>query len=798
MRLPQRFLGDSVVAKSSRLIDQPGMHHFRPWVESVEDRLLLSTFTVTNLHDAGPGSLRQALIDSNAAPGTGVEQIDFAVAGTITLTSGPLAPITHAVDIDGATAPGFSLTPVVELDANGFGGLSFNAGSARSSLRSLGLVHASSDAITLNDPDITIVGNFIGVRLDGSTAGGNGGNGLVINPTSSLNVIGATTTTGTLISHASNVISANRGDGIVVHGSAGNQLVANYVGTDVTGLVDLGNGGNGVVLDRGAHDNTLGGIIPFVNTTNQVPLSNLISGNEGDGVLIAGGSSRNHLSANLIGTDATGNAALGNRFDGVAIVDGSNDNTLIGTTFGQTPFIYANIVSGNGGNGIFVRDSNNTVIQANFFGLAYNNQTPLGNGLDGALLAGSSANTQFGGVIPLGNVAAANGGNGVEIRDTVSGTVVFNTFAGLAAFQDYSNLGNGRDGMLITSTGGNNIIRTNVVANNRLNGIELGGEASGVQITEAIIGLNTNGSIPLPNGGDGIRIAGDAHDNAIGGLQASVIPQSTISGNLGNGIAITGTAHRNKVLHSSIGTNVLGDEAIGNSGDGIFMGPGTFANSIGGTDPDFANVISGNLGNGIELNGTSGNTISGNYVGVAALGRRQTSLLPLPNGGAGILLVNSSGNLIGGTVNAASNTILYSRSAGVLVGSGSGNSILRNSIDNQRKTGIVLQPGANNDQRAPLLTHVVRRGRRTGIGGRLVSTPKSTFLIQFFANGSAVPSVGSVGQTFLGSTTVKTNADGLALIRFYLPVQPAGSVFTSTATNAAGSTSPFSNSTTLR
>jgi streptogramin lyase len=63
----------------------------RPGVELFEERTLLSTFTVTNNTDVGPGSLRQAISDSNASP-AGTNTINFNIAvGSIAETAA-LAP----------------------------------------------------------------------------------------------------------------------------------------------------------------------------------------------------------------------------------------------------------------------------------------------------------------------------------------------------------------------------------------------------------------------------------------------------------------------------------------------------------------------------------------------------------------------------------------------------------------------------------------------------------------------------------------------------------------------------------
>jgi hypothetical protein len=76
-------------------------------------RTLLSTFTVLNFNDSGPGSLRAEITAANGT--TGASAIDFAsrLHGTITLTGGELL-ITNSVTINGPGAVGFrsaAMTP---------------------------------------------------------------------------------------------------------------------------------------------------------------------------------------------------------------------------------------------------------------------------------------------------------------------------------------------------------------------------------------------------------------------------------------------------------------------------------------------------------------------------------------------------------------------------------------------------------------------------------------------------------------------------------------------------------------
>jgi parallel beta-helix repeat protein len=591
-------------------------------------------FVVTSLGDAGPGSLRAAIGLANATAVGSTSLISFSVNGTITLVA-PLPAITRNVAIDATTAPTHATggPPVVALDFNGHPGLLFAAGSAGSRLLGVAADRASGNGVTLDASSITLNGNYIGLNLAGAAAG-NGGNGVYVSAASARNFIGLNG------SHASgvvaNVISGNQGSGIVLAGSSGNTVVANRIGTDATGATPIANHRDGIRITQGSRGNEIGGTAFVDSATGSVnnptgskgtvtpvfvvpPLGNLISGNGGNGVTIDGGSLGNVLNGNFIGTTASGDAALGNRGDGVWI-DRAPRNSLVGCKVVNDPFVYYNVVSGNGQNGLRITDSDDITVQGNFFGAGANNTTIVKNRLDGILVDGSSANTQVGGVIPLGNVSAGNGTNGIEVRGTSHGFVTFNTFGGLLAFKGAAP--NGNDGLRITSTGGNNRVRTNVFSGNRRNGIELTGNAAGVTVDPNIAGLNTKGDGVLPNGGDGLLIEGTAHGNTIGGTLHSVIPQNTFSGNRGYGVVIAGRAHDNNVLLSFIGTQILGVRALGNGKGGVLIAGRAFRNLIG-QDPRLpSNLISGNTGVGVTLtSGTSGNLVMANYIGLDRFGR---------------------------------------------------------------------------------------------------------------------------------------------------------------------------------
>lgn len=425
----------------------------------------------------------------------------------------------------------------------------------------------------------------------------------------------------------SNVISGNCGNGVGVYGASDSRIAMNFIGTDASGTQARGNRGSGILLTKGAARNTIGGRATGGNDPTggvfvRPPQGNLISGNRGNGVLINGRSTRNVLSGNFVGTDASGNAALGNRLDGVAI-DGADGNDLIGCTIQDRPFVFYNVLSGNGGNGLRVTNSNDVTVHANFMGVGANNGTIVANRGDGLLVSGRSQNTQVGGVIPLGNVISGNDRNGIEVRDQARGFISFNTFGGVFAFGGAAP--NRGDGILITSSGGDNQVRTSIISGNLGDGIELGGRATGVQITDTATGTDTAINAAIPNGGSGIKLSGRARGNAIGGFQPSVEPRVTTSANGRYGIEVVGSARDNIIFNTYVGTGARQTNALGNALGGVYLGPGTSGTSIGGTGEGESILIANNGGDGVTIvSARNGRVVGNRILGNAGYGLRVT------------------------------------------------------------------------------------------------------------------------------------------------------------------------------
>ncbi len=561
--------------------------------EILEPRLAPATFTVINVNDTGAGSLRQAILDANSAGGA--DTISFNIAGAGVKTIGPtsaLPDITDSVVIDGYTQPG-----------------------------------SSANTLATGNNGILLI------ELNGANAGVD---------VSGLHILANNSTVRGL------VINQFTDEGIHIHTGSGSLITGNFIGTNSSGTLALGNGSSGVLLTDSAN-NTIGG------TT--VATRNLISGNDNNGVAFHGtGATGNVVQGNYIGVNAAGTGDLGNLDDGVDLHEGASNNTIGGTATGA-----GNVISGNDYDGIYFEGptTGGNRIQGNIIGLNATGTGVLPNDDDGVDLDSSSNNTIGGTTVGARNLISGNADDGIEfdsLNDLGVGVSTGNLVQGNYIGTDITgaiDLGNDDMGISIENGAGNTIGGTvagagNLISGNGIFGAGTGGNgifiegttASGNLVQGNTIGTNAAGTSALANSTTGIYIL-DGFNNTIGGSVAGA--RNVISGNDWNGFAIEGATASGNVLQGNyIGTNSSGTLAIGNGRNGVYIGSGAPSNTIGGIG--LGNVISGNAENGVYLlEGASGNLVRGNWIGTNAAG-----VLSLGNGDDAIDIEGAFGNIIGG------------------------------------------------------------------------------------------------------------------------------------------------------
>ena len=306
---------------------------------------------VTSTRDDGsPGTLRWAITNANQA--SGLQYITFNIAGTapfpIALSS-DLPTIQKPMVIDGTTQPGYAGIPIVGLAGwSAHTGLHVTGGGC--TIRGLVFYGLQASAIVLEGNGSNIIqGNFIGTQFAGTEHQGNLGCGILIT-NSWGNTIGGTN------AGARNLVSAGNSDGLRIMGrsATNNQVQGNFIGTDVTGTVELGNIGNGITLvDAGW--NLIGGPSPAAR--------NIIAWENLDGIQILGSNAQgNVIQGNFIGTDVTGSASLRNVGAGIRVSGGTN-NWIGGTNVGA-----GNLIEFNGKQGVVVAVGDCAILGNSIFG----------------------------------------------------------------------------------------------------------------------------------------------------------------------------------------------------------------------------------------------------------------------------------------------------------------------------------------------------------------------------------------------------------------------------------------------
>lgn len=270
------------------------------------------------------------------------------------------------------------------------------------------LISGNSTGIQASGNGTTIQGNLIGTDVTGTSAIPNNFSGV---QAGGLNVLVGGVTTG-----SRNVISGNFGDGVFTRG-AGNKIQGNFIGTDITGTLALGNRGNGVVAGEGA---LIGGTQPearnIISANGNFANVSLGLNSSGSAAIVQG---------NYIGTDVTGTRALvnsgGNPVPGINI---SSSNNIVG---GATAAA-RNVISGNS-IGIQVGGFSfggivGNLIQGNFIGLNAAGTGQVPNTQQGISISDGVTNTIGGTANGAGNKIAFNGGPGITISNNSSGNAI--------------------------------------------------------------------------------------------------------------------------------------------------------------------------------------------------------------------------------------------------------------------------------------------------------------------------------------------------------------------------------------
>ncbi|MFO1351110.1 MAG: Calx-beta domain-containing protein [Gammaproteobacteria bacterium] len=264
------------------------------------------------------------------------------------------------------------------------------------------------------------------------------------------------------------------------------------------------------------------------------------------------------------------------------------------------------------------------------------------------------------------------------------------------------------------------------------------------------------------------------------------------------GVSITGTSRRVKVFGNFIGLGKFGATPelsldYGNAGEGIFIS--TADHEIGGSSAADFNVISGNQRHGILVTGSGTHSvlIRNNFIGVPD--PTMLGVLNLGNAGDGIQIYSASSNRIGGPGSLDDNVIAGNGRNGIALRNGAlnngwSNLITRNQIygNTQGGTGIGIdlehdlnisdtQPDpagddpntayANYGQNQPIVCTgggtpaactgappPLDNGISTTLQWTLDTRPNATIAIEFF-------STTATSQTYLGSQTITTGANGL-------------------------------------
>lgn len=272
------------------------------------------------------------------------------------------------------------------------------------------------------------------------------------------------------------------------------------------------------------------------------------------------------------------------------------------------------------------------------------------------------------------------------------------------------------------------------------------------------IGTDWGGVSSLANKGFGVRI----QDGAGNRIDSNVISANTLGG-----ITIVGdTADDNVVIGNTIGARFGGEVALPNAGNGLVV-------TDGDTTVVSNNVISGNTLSGIVLSGSStANVVTGNAVGINLSGNAA-----LPNGDQGIL-IQSSGNQIGGNQAALQNVISGNGKTGITItGVAATGNVIEGNLIGTNTAGSAAVPNTSDGVRVVNAPNN-RIGSDADAAARNVISGNGAFGVSFVQPGvSGGLVVGNlIGVASNGTSALGNANNGVTLSSGATNVQIGGSV----------------------
>lgn len=340
---------------------RPVGRRFRPRLDHVEARVLLSTFTVTNVNDNGPGSLRQAIYDADDNGGTDTIAFDIPGSGPQVITPlGALPPITTPVTIDGDTQPGSSANtsttgdnalPMIVLDGSAITNIAQSLGlqvqADDSTVEGLDIENFGGIGVVLSGVDDVVQGDFIGTDPTGMSAQPDS---LGIGVIGSGDVIGGTTAAARDLISGDDIgvamASLSIGGTSLLTAEAGSTIQGDLIGTNATGTGNLGNAVIGVAL--AGSGNVVGGTAAGQANTIAFNGADGSALNLGVGVVVIGlsPSASSPISVESTGNVISGNSIYGNHNMGIGLLDIPTATVmpLLSTSTAQIPSVVANFL----------------------------------------------------------------------------------------------------------------------------------------------------------------------------------------------------------------------------------------------------------------------------------------------------------------------------------------------------------------------------------------------------------------------------------------------------------------------